>query len=209
MTDFQKAQCFFMIAINIAALVNKYQGDLQPQTIQQIYNNNILIKSLSISGYLPVSVTLLGLHMVGMVSWFLLILSLLTAMISFATFVSVGTFSLNRTDLSTLASVAQANQQANSSCGGNNLTVYCLDTQGDLGGYDPSNGADFILGLCTLSLIFLLADRCHAFLDPSTKVIRPWLLKVYKKCVVDCFSLRVSEIILVSSSSVGKSWRYP
>ena len=68
MTEFQKAQCLFMMAIEIAALVYKYKGDLDSITLQQLYNNYILIKSISISGYLPVTLTLFGLHIVEMVS---------------------------------------------------------------------------------------------------------------------------------------------
>lgn len=58
-----------MIAINIAALVNKQRGGLDPKSLQQLYNNNyILTRSISISDYLPITLTLFGLHIVGIVS---------------------------------------------------------------------------------------------------------------------------------------------
>ena len=205
MTDLQKAQCFFMMAVNIAALVDQYQGDLETQTLQQLYNSRLLIKSISISGYLPVTVTLLGLHMVEMISWYLLIISILTVGISMATLFGAGSFSPHPSDLSAFA---PGDQQKNSACGGNNLTVYCLQTQDDTGDFDPGTGAYVILGLCVVVLVFLVADQSHAFLKPSTKEPRPWLLKAYKKCVLDSFSLRGFEFILALTSIFSKSKRY-
>lgn len=57
-----------MMAINVAALVNKHRGGLDPKSLQQLYNDYILTRSISISGYLPITLTLFGLHIVGIVS---------------------------------------------------------------------------------------------------------------------------------------------
>lgn len=197
LTDFQKAQCFFMMATNIAALVNKHRGGLDPKSLQQLYNNYILIRSISISGYLPVTLTLLGLHIVAMVSWYLLILSILTVGISIITLVDLGRFSPGPSDLSSIASVASQNTSLEV-CGGMNLTVYCLQKIGQEGtaGWDPSNGAAAALGFCLVVLVFVVAAQSHALTDPSTGETRTWLLKLYDFCVVGVFSLRGFEFIL-------------
>ena len=205
LTDFQKAQCFFMMAINIAALVNKYQGGLEPTNLQQLYNNYILIRSISISGYLPVTLTLLGLHIVAMVSWYLLILSTLTVGVSTVTLIDLGKFSPSRSDLNAIASVGSDTDNLGN-CGGRNLTVYCLHTinQGGTADWDPSTGANAALGFCLFVLVFVVADQNHVFTNPVTKETRTWLLKVYNLCVVDLFSLRGLELILAMLYSFSK-----
>ena len=204
LTDFQKAQCFFMMAINFAALVNKSQGGLDPTNLQQLYNNYILIRSVSVSGYLPVTLTLLGLHIVGMVSWYLLILSTLTVGVSIATLIDLGSFTPGQSDLSAIASVAEDENLKN--CGGMNWTVYCLQTldQGANAHVDPSNGADNALGFCLIVLVFVLAEQSHIFTNPATKETRTWLLKTYNLCVVDLFSLRGFEAILATLYGFGE-----
>lgn len=57
-----------MMAMNIAALVNKHRGCFDPKSLQQLYNNKILIRSISPSGYLPITLTLFELHIVGIIS---------------------------------------------------------------------------------------------------------------------------------------------
>ena len=204
LTDFQKAQCFFMMAINIAALVNEHQGGLDPTSLQQLYNNYILIRSISIGGYLPVTLTLLGLHIVEMVSWYLLILSTLTVGVSVVTLIDLGKFSPSRSDLDAIASVASDANPEN--CGGRNLTVYCLDTidQSGTANWDPSTGANAALGFCLFVLVFVVAEQSHVFTNPVTKETRPWLLKVYKLCVVDLFSLRGLEFALAMLNAFGE-----
>lgn len=205
LTDFQKAQCFFMMAINIAALVNKHKGGLDPENLQQLYNNYVLIRSISVSGSLPVTFTLLGLHIVAMVSWYLLILSILTVGVSIVTLVDLGNFSPSPSDLSSIASVASGNQNL-PSCGGMNLTVYCLQAidQDGTAGLDPSLGATAALGFSLTILVFVVAEQCHAFTNLSTKETRIWLLKVYNFLVVDLVSLRGLEYILAFLSFLGE-----
>lgn len=144
--------------MNIAALVNKHRGCFDPKNLQQLYNNNILIRSISISGYLPITLTLFGLHVVGMVSWYLLILSILTVGVSIITLVDLGRFAPGSSDLSSIASVASENINLDD-CGGKNLTVYCLQKIGqqDTAEGDPSSGAAAAQGFCLLILLFVVA----------------------------------------------------
>ena len=179
LAEFQKAQCFFMIAINIAALVNRTKGGFQPNNLQQLYNTYILIKSISISGYLPVTFTLFTLHLVDVVSWYLLVLSIVTVFISIATLFVVGNFSPSQDDLDYLSQ--QALSGGPDSCGKKNLAVYCYKPIG--GGYeydstDPASGAYSMLVFCLVVLILLVAHQYHAFRDPSTGQPKPWLSRI-------------------------------
>ena len=178
LAEFQKAQCFFMLAINIAALINRNKGGFQPINLQQLYNTYILIKSISISGYLPVTFTLFTLHLVDVVSWYLLVLSIVTVFVSIATLFVVGTFSPSQDDLNYLSQ--QALKSGPDSCGNKNLAVYCYKPIGGSGEYDPTDpasGAYSMLAFCLVVLIILVAHQYHAFKDPSTGEPKPWLSK--------------------------------
>lgn len=179
LTEFQKAQCFFMLAINIAALVNRNKGGFQPNSLQQLYNTYILIKSISISGYLPVTFTLFTLHLVDMVSWYLLVLSITTVIVSIATLFVIGNFSPSQDDLNYLSQ--QALKGGPTSCGTNNPGVYCYSPVGgaqSADSTDPASGAYSMLGFCLVVLILLIAHQYHAFKDPSTGQPKPWLSRI-------------------------------
>lgn len=176
LAEFQKAQCFFMLAINIAALVNRRSGGFQPSNLQQLYNTYILIKSISISGYLPVTFTLFTLHLVDVVSWYLLVLSVITVFVSTATLFVIGNFSPGQDDLNYLSQ--QASTGGPDSCGKNNLLVYCYEAIGEYKSTDPASGAYSMLAFCFVVLILLVAHQYHAFKDPSTGQTRPWLSKI-------------------------------
>ena len=177
LAEFQKAQCFFMLAINIAALVNRNSGGFQPNSLQQLYNTYILIKSISISGYLPVTFTLFTLHLVDVVSWYLLVLSILTVLVSIATLFVIGNFSPSQDDLNYLSQ--QALSGGPDSCGTKNLLVYCYSPLGgaaeDYDSINPASGAYSMLAFCLVVLILLIANQYHAFKDPSTGNPKPWL----------------------------------
>lgn len=199
LAEFQKAQCFFMMAINIAALVNRNRGGFQPINLQQLYNTYILIKSISISGYLPVTFTLFTLHLVDVVSWYLLVLSIVTVFVSIATLFVVGNFSPSQDDLNYLSQ--QALSGGPDSCGKNNLAVYCYNPIG--GGHvydsaDPASGAYSMLAFCLVVLILLVAHQYHAFRDPSTGQPKPWLSRIknglFRKCNISLF--RKVQILL-------------
>ena len=186
LAEFQKAQCFFMLAINIAALVNRTKGGFQPNNLQQLYNTYILIKSISISGYLPVTFTLFTLHLVDVVSWYLLLLSTVTVFVSIATLFVLGKFNPSQDDLDYLGQQAQSGGPA--SCGSNNLAVYCFNTFSEDSSTDPATGAYSMLAFCLVVLILLVAHQCHAFKDPMTGQIKPWLLQNLKAFSRKCIS---------------------
>ena len=168
-----------MMAINIAALVNRNSGGFQPNSLQQLYNTYVLIKSISISGYLPVTFTLFTLHLVDVVSWYLLVLSIVTVIVSVATLFVIGSFSPSQDDMNYLSQQAISGGPA--SCGTHNMAVYCFRPDG--GAYnndstDPASGAYSMLAFCLVVLVLLVAHQYHAFKDPLTGRPKPWLSKV-------------------------------
>lgn len=209
LAEFQKGQCFFMLAINIAALVNRNSGGFQPNSLQQLYNTYILIKSVSISGYLPVTFTLFTLHLVDVVSWYLLVLSIVTVLVSIATLFVIGNFSPTQGDMNYLSQ--QALSGGPESCGSMNLGVYCYSQGGGTQDYDstnPDSGAYSMLVFCLVVLILLVAHQCHAFKDPSTGQPKPWLSKIisafFRKCNVGLRKIQFGlALISIGLNSYG------
>ena len=66
--EFHKAQCFFMLAFSIAAQSIHNRGTLNEgiTTLQGVYNNYTFVGIISLSGLLPISMTLLSLHSIGL-----------------------------------------------------------------------------------------------------------------------------------------------
>lgn len=213
MTDFQKAQCFFMMAINIAAQVNRFRGGFQPSSLQQLYSTYSLIRSISISGYLPITFTLFTLHMVDMVSGYLIVLSVCTVAISIATFFTLGNFEVSGSDLEYLSQ--QAHTNGLNSCGGNNPFVYCYSPYGSNSyGENDSINTYSMLGFCLVVLLFLLAYQWDLIIDPNSKQARPWLRKPWRFLVKDFTrSLRCLQFVLGLISMIfgseSRSFRRP
>ena len=162
LVDFHKAQCFFVLAINIAAQVDRARGGLQPESLQQLYNTWVLIKSISIGGYLPVTFTLFTLHLVDLVSWYLLSLTICTASVSIATLVTIGNFSPSDADISSVSQASSTN--GTTLCGGRRPGLWCY-IPNSLNYYidsDPSHGAYSMLGFCVFVLFLLMAKQFGA-----------------------------------------------
>ena len=175
LTEFQKAQCFFMLAINIAALANKANGGLLPVSLQQLYDSYLLLASVSISGYLPITATLLALHIVGMISAYLLALSGCTVALSIATAVAVGVFKPSRGDLNSIQ--AQVAKGTLSQCANLDLTIYCLQDQYSDTINTYNNSVWGIMAYCIIVLSYILAYHLNAFRDPLKSQTRPWVLR--------------------------------
>ena len=154
--EFHKSQCFFMLAINIAAQVDRKAGGLQPQSLQQLYNTWVLIKAISIGGYLPVTFTLFTLHLVDVVTWYLLTLTICTVAVSIATLVTIGKFNPSDADIEYLLQSSSTNGPA--SCGRRTPGAWCyipLSYRSDVQ-VDPGTGAYSILYFCLVVLLLLI-----------------------------------------------------
>lgn len=196
LTDFQKAQCFFMLAINIAAQFVVRQGGLQPSSLQQIYNTYVFIKVLAISGYLPITFTLFTLHLIGMVSWYLLALSVSSVALSVATLLTIGDFNPSAADLKDLASSFTGGGP--DSCGGVQPGAFCyvsIDYFDD-NYYDSEDSFDTsrigstafsVLAFCLLVLLLLIIEKAKVLQRPSTRRLMGSLSKKLAPCLAILF----------------------
>jgi hypothetical protein len=87
LVEFQEAQCFFMLATQIAVLISfgnqaKFYG---PKDEAQLDMDNYLGQIIGTGGLLPISLVLFTLNNIGMISWYILILSGITLATSSAT----------------------------------------------------------------------------------------------------------------------------
>ncbi len=189
LTDFQKAQCFFMVAINVAAQVVIWQGGLQPNSLQQIYNTYVFIKVLAISGYLPITFTLFTLHMIGMVSWYLLALSVSSVALSVATLVTIGEFAPSTADLNDLASSFAAGGPE--SCANVQLGAFCYVPFDNYyyaidSAIDPAQIGDAafrMLAFCLVVLLLLVFEKAKVLQWPRTQRLLRWLSQKLSPCL--------------------------
>ena len=136
LVEFHKAQCFFILAIEIAANIAVKRGSLNDgiTTLQGLFNNYSLVGSVSISGFLPVTFTFLALHRAGMHSYYLLILSHCALVLSAVTMFSVGDFVISPKDEENLLNASFTQYPK---CGSRDPTTFCLDTDYGDGIFSP------------------------------------------------------------------------
>ena len=179
--NFHKAQCFFMLATNIASLVAEKRGGLAPSSLQDLYDGYVFIKVIAIGGYLPITFTLLNLHMIKKLSWYLLSLSAITiAMATTALKSGNSNFVPTTKDLHQIQDAA--NQNGQSSCGNQNLVAWCYKRRqyGHYFGFNSSstgNGANDILVFCLMTLIIVIVDHFCRSDDPHQQKLNRRILK--------------------------------
>ena len=178
--SFHKAQCFFMLATNIAGLIIEIQGGLAPGSLQQLYNTYIFIKVIAIGGFLPITFTLLNLHMIEQLSWYILILSTVT--------IAVATATLTITDKAFMPAPEDFNQIVTltysggpPSCASQNLIPWCYNPRkdGNYFGFDASSsgsGADDILIFCLVTLFLIVVDHFCRSDDPRQRKLNRRIL---------------------------------
>ncbi|KAL8992287.1 MAG: hypothetical protein Q9169_007216 [Polycauliona sp. 2 TL-2023] len=161
LTDFHKAQCFSMLAINIATLVAIQRGGFDLKSLQQIYDTYVFLQVLAVNGFLPITFTLANLYLVGMLSCFLVLLSTVTVVLSIATLTSVGKFNPSEADMRNLATLAASGGPPE--CDGMQPGIYCLQLMRSNSGvddfYDGQSIPKYawtILGFCLAILLALI-----------------------------------------------------
>ena len=163
--EFHKAQCFFMLSIEVAAQIVVKSGSLNEgaTTLQGLFNNYSLIGIISISGLLPITFTLLTLHSMEMSSWYLLSLSACTVAMSTATLTGIGDFNVTPMDMAKIKSFTSAKYPK---CGTRDPSTFCLQlpdgpvtlTSMDLG-QGAVGGSSLVFSLFILLLVLL--DSVH------------------------------------------------
>ena len=153
-----------MLATNTAALVVLRKGGLDPQSLQQIYNTYVFLKLIAVNGYLPITFTLSNLHIVGLLSWYLILLSSLTVTLSIATLAAVGKFSPSQSDIVNLDKVAASGGPQE--CDNMRPYTYCYQTldyqYSEEYGMDASSidsDAYSMLGFCLLIMVLLVGQK--------------------------------------------------
>lgn len=172
--EFQKAQCYFMLATNIASLTIQANGGLAPESLQQLYNTYIFLKVIAIGGYLPITFGLLTLRMLNKLGWYLLGLSMASVGVAIGDLYSEQIFNPSPEDLTHLRD--QSVQGGPTSCGGNNPVAWCYNRIGvNNYGFRATNsgdGADDILAVCLVTLALLLIEHFWNSPDPTNRKIR-------------------------------------
>ncbi|KAL8664449.1 MAG: hypothetical protein Q9202_002999 [Teloschistes flavicans] len=154
LVEFQKAQCFFMIAVQVAAIIIARKGGFQAQNLQQLSNSYSAMTLLAICGYLPVLFTLLNLHGAGKSSWYLMVLSTITVIISGVTVFTTRRFDPAPVDLAHLYNITGHW----ASCGFHDPTTWCLNHQ-TIDPFSYPGGAEHAFIFCTILLAFLFLDK--------------------------------------------------
>ena len=168
-----------MLAIDIATQIVLKTGTLNDGSakLQGMYNNYVLIGSISLSGLLPVSFMLLTLHSLGVCSWYLLSLSTCTVALSAATLFTTGSFNPGPADLMRLRNQISGSFPA---CGLRNPSDHCLQTNNialtslDIG-RGSIGGPILVFTLIILSLIF--SDYCGVQDTAIYKWVMEWWLQ--------------------------------
>lgn len=156
LVEFQKAQCFFMIAVQVAATIVARMGGFQAESLQQLSNSYGAITLVAVCGYLPVVMTLLNLHGAGKNSWYIMALSITTVVTAGVTAFTTRRFNPSPSDLGYLHNVTGHW----ASCGNRNPTTWCLNPPT----VDPFNypgGAKHTFIFCVIVLAFLFLDKCR------------------------------------------------
>ncbi|KAL8800620.1 MAG: hypothetical protein Q9200_007190 [Gallowayella weberi] len=162
--EFQKAQCFFMIAVQVAAIITVKRGGFEAKTLQQLSNSYSAITLVAICGYLPVIFTLLNLHGANQDSWYIIALATITVVISGVTAFTTRDFKPSYTDLIELHNVTGSW----ASCGNKNPTTFCLSPHTvDPFGYGGGAKHIFIFCVIVLSLVIIDKYRISQGLSPS------------------------------------------
>ena len=172
--EFHKAQCYFMLATNIAGLIVQTRGGLAPESLQELYNTYIFIKVIAIGGYLPITFVLLILRMLKKVGWYLLTLSVVSVGVAIGNLYQTMNFSPSHDDLAYLQS--QSVQGGPDSCGGNKPIIWCYNPIGvNYYGFRATNsgdGADDILIVCLVTLALLIIEHFWHSPDGTNRKIR-------------------------------------
>ena len=179
--EFQKAQCYFMLATNIASLVIQDRGGVDPDSFQQLYNTYVFIKVIAIGGYLPITFTLLTLRMLCKMSWLMLTLSIASVGVSVANLFTKLNFSPSQEDLAHLGDMSKTGGLH--SCGGHNPIAWCYNRIGiddyPFGDTNDGDGAYGMLIFCLIVLVILTLEHFFYSEDKTNQCIRNKLLKPF------------------------------
>lgn len=124
-----------------------------------MYNTWIFLKVIAINGFLPITFTLTNLYMVGILSWYMLVISTLTVALSIGTFAAVGTFNPSELEMQNLAKIADSGGPQE--CTYKQPGVYCYSSISDYSSSTVDSDATSILSFCLVVMFLLLGHRSN------------------------------------------------
>ena len=170
--EFHKAQCFFAIAVEVAAQILAPVGLLGVSNLGQLYTNYEFIRITSVNGSLPVTFTLLFLRRAGIRSWYLFTLSTCAVALSAATYFGIDALEFNLYSDPNGLDLPSTTPPLIESCGGINPSAWCDTGISNNGQFsNPTIGfGSLSTSIIVLSMMFL--DQCG--FDEIPLVQRVW-----------------------------------
>ena len=169
LVEFQKAQCFFVLAVEIAAQIVISNGLFQATNLQQLYNNYALVDSIAISGLLPITFILLCLHTSDMKSWYIFILSTCAIAVS-----TVTLYNTHYPDSTPKLEPAITNY---TSCETKDPSTYCLDN-GEFNNMSAVGLGGRLLPVVLITWLFIFFDQYNLIHRPWFRQLTSWSLRL-------------------------------
>lgn len=167
MVDFHKAQCFFTIAINIAAVKVSVSSDANVGNFQMLYKTHTFLQTIAIGSYLPITFTLLNLHLVNKTFWYLAILSLIS--LTFGA-TSLGILSAFKVTAAQGEQLNHAFQEGGPrECSVKQPWVYCDVQYNQVPRYPYAWGIG-ILGACESIILIIILDKLNVWRKCSKRL---------------------------------------
>ena len=170
LVEFQKAQCFFILALEIAAQIIISRGLFKASSLQQLYNNYALVGSVAISGLLPITFVLLCLHTSKMKSWYIFILSTCA--------IAVSTVTLYNTSYSNSTPILQPTTTEYAGCSTKDPSVYCLKDLEFDGISAVGLGGGLLPAFALVIWLFLFFDQYDLSHRPWFRRLLDWSLSM-------------------------------
>lgn len=122
LADFQKAQVFFMLAVQIACMIALHDlADIQSTSWQQFWNNIGIFFNLAVGGYLPVLLGLMILRQMGRKDSYSLIVSTCSVGLAIVTWLTTWELTIHRSEIQKV----DIKSVGPPSCNGIAPTQYC------------------------------------------------------------------------------------
>ena len=160
LVEFHKAQCFFAIAVEVAAQVLAPAGSLDVSNFGQLYTNYEFIRITSVVGSLPITFTLFLIRRAGIKSWYLFTLSTCAVALSAATYFGIDALEFKLYMDPQGLGLPSTTSPSVHSCGGINPSVWCdtgISSSGKFSNINIGSGS-VLTSISVLFMIFI--DLC-------------------------------------------------
>ena len=170
--EFQKAQCFFMCAIQIASIIVIKAGTLGATNLTQLIRTFYFIVALSFGGSIPPTFLLFQLHALKKKSWELWIITAVTVILSTAAFFYSTKLDLKANEVNLATATTTSFYPG---CGSINPMAYCYQFREEWfeDTYLPPFRQKAAIVFSIIILIILLIDLCD--IPKRSAVARYWL----------------------------------